>query len=125
MKLKIILAYLSLPLLWLLSTFIVSVRQNGFDIETLYVTATSGGFYFLPFLLWIAIARFSSLLRIYWHAGLVAASVSLAAIIVLSVWGPNDPSGLPYEWLLYWPLAAVLQVMFIGSVFLYRFSKRR
>lgn len=124
MKLKIILAYLSLPILWMLFTLIVGARQNGLDIEILYAAAMSGIFYFLPFLLWIAIARFSNLSHLYWHAGLVAASVSLTAIIVLSVLGPNDPSGLPYEWLLYWPLAVVLQITFIGSVLLYKFSKK-
>ena len=37
-------------------------------------------------------------------AGLCVASAALLAITALATWGPRDPSGMPYTWLLYWPL---------------------
>lgn len=29
--------------------------------------------------------------------------------------GPRDPSGLPYQWFLYWPLAGILLLVVVGG----------
>jgi hypothetical protein len=80
-----------------------------------------GGYFFYaaPHLLWVfigAAVRFSNAI---WHAGLIAASLALAAIAALWL-GPGDPSGLPMQWLVYWPLAVVLQIVSAALTALYR-----
>jgi hypothetical protein len=120
MKRTTVAAYLGLPALLTLGTFVVALRREAFGLEMFAATVLGGYFYYAaPHLLWVfiaALARFSNAL---WHAGLIAASVALAAIAAM--WfGPGDPSGLPMQWLLYWPLAVVLQVVLAGVIVLYR-----
>jgi hypothetical protein len=88
-------------------------------------TGVAGAYFFYaaPHLVWAAIATFAKPSRVVWHAGFIAASAALAAIA--SLWlGPQDSSGLPLQWILYWPLAAVLQLLVIGAVAVYRRAKR-
>ena len=120
MKLATVFAYLCIPALLTLGTFVVALRREPFGLE-MFAAVVLGGylFYAAPHLLWVfigALARFSNAI---WHAGLIAASIALAAIAALWL-GPGDPSGLPIQWLLYWPLALVLQVVLAGVTALYR-----
>ena len=76
-------------------------------------------FYAAPHLLWAVIAALAKFSGAVWHAGFVASSIALAAIA--SLWlGPRDPSGLPLQWMLYWPLAVVLLLVIAGGTAIYR-----
>jgi hypothetical protein len=113
-------AYLAIPgLLTLGIFFFVALRREPVSLEMFAATVLYAYFFYAaPYLLWVfiaALARFSNGL---WHAGLIAASMALAAIAAMWL-GPQDPSGLPMQWLLYWPLALVLQVVSAGVVVLY------
>ena len=50
------------------------------------------------------------------HAGFIG--VSLTLFIIASLWVlPPDSSGLPIQWMAYWPLSAILVLIFIvGSI---------
>lgn len=93
----------------------------GMDMFATYVL---GGylFYAAPHLLWAIVAALARSTNIVWHAGFIASSIALAAISVLWFF-PGDPSGLPLQWMLYWPLAIVLQVVGVGIAVLYRRTK--
>ena len=72
-------------------------------------------FYAAPHLIWAALCAAVKPKLLVWHAGFAASSCALLVVGTLSVWGPRDPSGLPYQWLVYWPLAALLLVaIFVG-----------
>ena len=56
-------------------------------------------------------------------AGFIASFIALMAIA--SLWlGPQDPSGLPLQWMLYWPLAIVLQLAIAGGTSVYCHIKK-
>jgi hypothetical protein len=120
MKRTTVAAYLSIPAVLTLGIFVLALRRETFGLEMFAATVLYAYFFYAaPHLLWIfiaALARFSNAL---WHAGLVGASVALAAIAAMWL-GPADSSGLPMQWLLYWPLAGVLQVVLAGAIVLYR-----
>ena len=115
-----VLAYLCIPALLTLGTFVVALRREPFGFEMFAATVLGGYlFYAAPQLLWVFIGSLVRFSNAMWHAGLVAASIALAAIA--AVWlGPGDPSGLPIQWLVYWPLAVVLQLVVGGITALYR-----
>ena len=47
---------------------------------------------------------------------LAAALPVLALLLIASLWLlPPDRSGLPIQWLLYWPLALILQIVIGGA----------
>ena len=80
-------------------------------------------FYAGPHLLWAVIAALAKFSGAVWHAGFIASSIALAAIA--SLWlGPRDPSGLPLQWMLYWPLALVLQLVIVGGTAIYGRAKK-
>jgi len=72
-------------------------------------------FYPGPYFWWVALCKVKSLRKRYWHAGLIAASCALAMCLVAPYFG-RDPSGLPYQWFFYWPLAILLQIIFAAGV---------
>lgn len=76
-----------------------------------------GLFYLAPHFLWLVIATRGKFQGIVWHAGFVAETAALAAVLVLAFTFHN-PSGIPYQWLIYWPLALVLQAVLVGVSFL-------
>ena len=80
-------------------------------------------FYAAPHLLWAVIAALAKFSGAVWHAGFIASSIALAAIA--SLWlGPRDPSGLPLQWMLCWPLALVLQLVIVGGTAIYGRAKK-
>lgn len=54
------------------------------------------------------------------HAGLFTATALLVVIGLLSWLLPGDPSGLPYLWLMYWPLCAALMTLLLLGWWLVR-----
>ncbi len=124
MKQILLVAHLSIPAFVTLGVFAVALRREPFGME-MFATYVLGGylFYAAPHLLWAiiaAIAKFSSAVS---HAGFVASSIALSAIA--SLWlGPSDPSGLPLQWMLYWPLAVVLQIIIAGGIAIFRRARK-
>lgn len=76
-------------------------------------------FYAAPHLAWAVVAGLCGLSKVVWHAGFGAASIAL--LVIACFWlGPRDPSGLPMQWVWYWPLAIVLQLVSAMGIALYR-----
>ena len=120
MKPTTVAAYLCIPALLTLGTFVVALRREPFGLD-MFASVVLGGYFFYaaPHLLWVFIAALARFANVLWHAGLIAASVALLAIAALWLF-PGDPSGLPLQWLLYWPLAVILQIVVAGAVALHK-----
>ena len=92
---------------------IVDMARVG--TETLGEYVTIGGFGFLfyaaPHLLWFAVAAISRASSAVTHSGFLAANLVLVWIATYRLWGHADPSGLPYQWIAYWPFALGLQLL--------------
>ncbi len=124
MKRTSLAAHLSIPALVALGAFTVALRRQPFGME-MFAAYVLGGylFYAAPHLLWAIVAARAKVSNAVWHAGFVASSIALAAIA--SLWlGPRDPSGLPLQWMLYWPLAVILQLVIAGGTAIYRRAKK-
>jgi len=119
MKRTALIGHLSIPAVVTLGVFSVAVRREPFGME-MFSAYVLGGylFYAAPHLLWAVIAAVAKPSHAVWHAGFIASSIALAAIA--SLWlGPPDPSGLPLQWMLYWPLAILLQLVMVGGTAVY------
>jgi hypothetical protein len=112
--------YLSVPALLAVGVFVIALRHEPLRIE-MFARYVLGGYFFYaaPQLLWVVVAALGRFSNAVWHAGFIAASTALGAIAIFWLF-PRDPSGLPIQWLLYWPLAIVLQILIAGAVGLYR-----
>ena len=119
MKRSLLVRYLIAPALLALVGFAIALSREPLEHEM--VVSLLGGFLFYaaPYLLWSVIAGIGRFSQAAWHAGFVAASVALIAIAILSLLA-RDPSGLPLQWMLYWPLAIILQFVLAGGTALYR-----
>lgn len=124
MKRTALIGHLSIPAVVALGVFAVAVRREPFGME-MFSAYVLGGylFYAAPHLLWAVVAVVLEASRAVWHAGFIASSIALAAIAGLWL-GPQDPSGLPLQWMLYWPLAIVLQLFIAGGTAVYCRVKR-
>jgi len=116
---SIIARYLCIPAMLALGTFAFALRSEPFGIEIL-LSAVLGGFLFYaaPFLAWALVVSLADLSAPVSHTGFIAPSVALVAITLLS-FVAHDPSGLPMQWLLYWPLAVALQAVSVSVAALY------
>jgi hypothetical protein len=114
MKRSTVIAHLCIPALLTVGTFAVALNREPFSIE-MFSTYVLGGylFYAAPHLLWAIIAALAKFSNVMWHAGFIASSIALVAISAFWFF-PRDPSGLPIQWMLYWPLAVALQVVVAG-----------
>jgi hypothetical protein len=124
MKRAALIGHLCIPVVVTLGAFAVAVRREPFGVE-MFSAYVLGGylFYAAPHLLWAVVAAVAKPSRAVWHAGFFASSIALAAIA--SLWlGPQDPSGLPLQWMLYWPLALILLVVFVGGTAIYQRAKK-
>jgi hypothetical protein len=109
MKHACLLAHLSLPLLAAVVGLALSLRQALLTGGLLLSHFVWGFlFYAAPHLLWAALSAAVKPTLVVRHAGFVASSGALLLVGALSIWGSRDPSGLPYQWLAYWPLAGLL-----------------
>jgi len=119
-----LLGYLSAPALLAVGIFVSALGREPFGIEMFLAYIVSGFlFYAAPLLLWAIVATLGKFSRIVWHSGFVASCLALVVLAVFSLFF-RDPSGLPMQWLLYWPLAIILQIIFAGSCALYVARKR-
>lgn len=98
-----------------------ALRREPFGLEVVAAQLLGSGLFFAaPHLLWLAIAARLRLVETPWHAGLVVSSLALLFVAVSPVLGRGDPSGLPYHWLLYWPLAFLGQLAVGVATFIHR-----
>jgi len=124
MKQPSLIIYLSIPAVFTLGVFAVAGRREPFGVEmfSAYVIE-SYLFYAAPYLVWTVVATLAKASRPVWHAGFIASFIALMAIA--SLWlGPQDRSGLPLQWMLYWPLAIVLQLVIAGGTSVYCHIKK-
>ncbi len=114
MKKQTIAAYLGVPALIAAGIFAYGLfTRESFGVESLISFAGGYLFYAAPFFLWAIIATLGKFTNKVCHAGFMAASIALVAIACFWFF-PGDPSGLPLQWMLYWPLAIVLQIVSIS-----------
>lgn len=107
---KTILAQFSVPLLLAAGAFVHALLREGFGFEILATQLLGTALFFAaPHLLWLASASALCFIGTAWHSGFVAASLVLAFVAISPMFHAGDPSGLPYQWLLYWPLAIAVQ----------------
>jgi hypothetical protein len=100
--------YLCLPALVALASLFLQLRREPLTAELLTATLVWGFlFYATPFILWAGVSAAVKPVLWAWHGGFVVSSCALAFVCALSIHGPHDPSGLPYEWLIYWPVAGI------------------
>jgi len=120
MKQRQLMVHLGIPALLALGVFAAALRRQPLGIEMLaaYVLG-SYFFYAAPYLLWAVVATLAKFSGAMWHAGFIASSLALVAIASLWLHTP-DLSGLPLQWMLYWPLAVVLQIVIAGIIAIYR-----
>jgi len=108
------LAHVLFPLLFALVALFMSLRWRQFSGELLITHLVWGFlFYAAPHFLWAGLSAALRPSLVVWHSGFLASSASLLLVGALSIWGPRDPSGLPYQWLVYWPLSGFLLIVII------------
>lgn len=105
MKSRIVVAHLSVPAVITAGTFAAAVSREPVRSE-MFVAYVLWGFLFYaaPHLLWAVIAAVGKFSVPVWHSGFIASSIALLAVAAFWL-GPSDSSGLPIQWMLYWPLA--------------------
>lgn len=113
---KAFVAHLCIPTAVTLVTSAVGIIREPFAIDV-FLTFLMGGFLFYtgPHLIWAIVASVSAFSKMVWHAGFIAATVALLAASAFLL-GPPDTSGLPMQWMLYWPLALTLMLVFPAIV---------
>ena len=114
MKLTLVIAHLCIPGLVAVGGYVAVLKHESLGIDTFATVFIVGYlFYAAPHLWWTIVARLGHFSDTMWHAGYVASSIALAAIAAF--WFlPGDRSGLAMQWLRYWPLAIILQVVSAG-----------
>lgn len=116
---KIALRYIALPIFLALAIAAHSLAKERDVSEILMQLFYGCLFYCAPFMVFALLHISLKLPQVVAHSGYIAASLALVAIS--SVWLlPRDPSGLPIQWMAYWPLSAILIVIFVGGSFAYR-----
>ncbi|WP_415912131.1 hypothetical protein [Neptuniibacter sp. QD37_11] len=116
---KIAFGYLAIPVLFGFCVAIYSSLVRGFSIEENWVQYFYGVlFYLAPFAMF---SIFHLLLHPHIsvvHAGYIGSV--LALFLIAAFWLlPPDPSGLPIQWMAYWPLAGILMVLFSGGTYVF------
>lgn len=112
---KIALRYMTLPIFLALAIATYSLTNGQEASEILAQFFYGGLFYCAPFLVLMLLQISFKPPNVVAHSSYIAASLSLVAIS--SVWLlPPEPSGLPLQWMVYWPLSVIL----IGLSIAYR-----
>jgi hypothetical protein len=113
-------AYLSIPAFLAIGAFVLALAREPLGWQMFMAYIVEGFlFYAAPYLLWAIISTLGKFSRAMVHAGFIAACIALAAILGLSFL-VRDASGLPIQWVLYWPLALLLQGAMGGASAMYR-----
>ena len=123
MRLKTTIAHISVPAIFALGVFIYALGRETFTLEMLASVLFGGSlFYAAPHFLWAVIITVSKPSDMVAHSGFIASTVALALIASFWFFSP-DPSGLPMQWKLYWPLAIILLFIVPGGVAVYACKK--
>ncbi len=111
MKATIVAAHFSVPALITAGSFAAAVSREPVRTE-MFVAYVLWGFLFYaaPHILWTVIAAVGKFSAPVWHSGYIASSIALVAVAAFWL-GHGDSSGLPIQWILYWPLAIVLMAV--------------
>ena len=118
MKTKIFLAYIILPTLFSVAGLVRALNREAPSLEVLEVFIGSFFFYAAPYLAWLFIVAAFKTTNAVTHSGYISSTISL--LLIASFWFfPPDPSGLPMQWMLYWPLAIILLLIIPGSTAVY------
>jgi len=120
MKTKIIISHIGVPVVFAVCVFIYAINREPISLNMLVSVLFGGGlFYAAPHILWAIIVAIGKLSNIVAHAGFIASTIAM--FLIASVWFfPGDPSGLPMQWMVYWPLAFGLQIIVAGSIAVYK-----
>lgn len=123
MRNRTIAMHLCVPVALSVGVFVVALSRESFEIGMLSAYLVGGLlFYAAPYLLWLVVMVIGGFSNAISHSGFIACSVAL--VIISSFWlFPGDPSGLPMQWMLYWPLAAILMIVIPVVTALYRRSQ--
>lgn len=119
MRLRTMIAHLSITAVFALCVSAYALSREKFSFEMM-ASVLFGGFLFYAarHLLWAAIVLVAKLSNVVSHAGFIACTAALG--MLASFWFfPPDPSGLPLQWMLYWPLALILLVCVVGGTAAY------
>lgn len=124
MKRTSLVLHLSFPAIVTLGAFAVALEYKPIGVEMFFAYVVGGYlFYAGPHLLWAVAVALIKPSRVVGHAGFLGATAALA--VIACIWlAPRDPSGLPLQWLLYWPLAIVFQLVITGAAVIYRRIKK-
>jgi hypothetical protein len=115
MKRVHLVAHFSLPVVMAFVGLGDSLRTEPLTGDLISQLVLGSLFYAAPHILWTALSSAANPAPTVRHAGFIASSSALLLVGALSIWGPRDASGLPYQWLVYWPLAGLLLVVvFVG-----------
>ena len=119
-RMKIALKYIVMPILFAFVLFIYSITARGTDFTSALSQFGLGViFYSAPYIVFAVLHILLKLPQVMAHFGYAAATLALATVSAFWLL-PPDQSGLPIQWMLYWPLSALLIVVFVGGSFAYR-----
>ena len=106
--------YLGIPIIFSVCVWVYVIVYRGMSFDSAATGIYGFLFYAAPFLLWAVVVWFGKTPNSVSHAGFASSVVSL--LYVASFWlYPGDPSGLPIQWAIYWPLTAILAILsFLG-----------
>ncbi|MFY8275010.1 hypothetical protein AAEU32_12875 [Pseudoalteromonas sp. SSDWG2] len=111
--------YFAVPILLSVVLAILSVLVRKSDLySTLIVLVGGAMLYSAPYIVWALFSVLAKPVVKVVHAGYIGATLSL--VVISSLWLlPQDPSGLPVQWMAYWPLSGILITMFALITFVY------
>jgi hypothetical protein len=115
MNQRSLLWHLLLPI-GVLSMLVASLVKNSpSSISDTVVGIVANALYLLaPYAGFLLLAATVKPRPITAHAGLLSFSTALLSVLAIGYFGTRDPSGLPYHWVLYWPLCLVGILIFCG-----------
>jgi hypothetical protein len=114
---KRLLLHLAIPALVAAWAVLSTLRFEPFSLGMLVTVGVLGFFYYAtPHLLWSLVAAFCKPSAAISHSGFVAANIALLAIFSVPFFGIRDQSGLPLQWVAYWPCTLFLQALCIAAV---------
>ena len=116
---KLAINYIAIPILLAIGVSIFSFLKNESDLfSSLSLFLYGSLFYGAPYFIWAFVHFVAKPSGLIVHAGYIGATVAL--VYIASPWLlPPDPSGLPIQWMAYWPFAVVFMAITVSSAFFF------
>jgi hypothetical protein len=116
---RVALSYISIPLIFAVGVTTYAAKIKPLELLPLMELFGFGAlFYCTPFFFMAFIQFCLKPASPVIHSGYLGASLSL--VLIASLWFfPSDQSGLPVQWMAYWPLASLLIITFAGVSFVF------